>query len=355
VKKCLLVIGIACLAVLVVACGGDVGTSKELNLYAWSEYIPQELLDNFTKDTGIQVNYVEYESNEELIETVRNGDSGYDLAIPSDYAVSILIRQGALEEIDLLEVPNFRNIGHEFKNPAFDPGNLYSVPYQWGTSCLVVDTSRVKREITSWADLWDPEFAGKVVLLDDNREVLSMVLSVLGYSSNSTNPAELEEAEAKLQELMPSVALVDSDSPKTALLAGQVWLGMTWSGEATLAHNENPAIDYVFPREGCSIWFDNLVILKNAPHQDASLAFINYILRPEASILITQEFPYSTPNTAALDLLKKVDPEFYADYLGFSASNPSSDDMARLRLILDIKEDGDRLWDRIWLEVMEGE
>ncbi|MBN1667930.1 MAG: spermidine/putrescine ABC transporter substrate-binding protein, partial [Anaerolineales bacterium] len=252
-------------------------------------------------------------------------------------------------------VPNFRNIGYEFKNPSFDPGNRYSVPYQWGTSCLAVDTARVTREITSWADLWDPAFQGKVMLLDDDREVLSMVLSVLGYDPNSTVPAELEAAKIKLQELMPNVGLIDSDSPKTALLAGQVWLGMTWSGEATLAHQENPAIEYIFPEEGCSIWFDNLVILKNAPNQDAALAFINYVLSAEASILITQEFPYSTPNTAALDLLKKVEPDFYASYLGFAATNPPSEDMARLRLLTDLGEDGDLLWDRVWAEAMENE
>jgi len=354
-NKSALVVFVVLLAVIAAACGGDAGTSKELNLFAWSEYVPQELLDNFTKETGIQVNYVEYGSNEELIEGVRSGSSGYDVAIPSDYAVSILIRENLLEEIDLVEVPNFRNIGHEFKNPAFDPGNHYSIPYQWGTSCLVVDTSKVTREITSWADLWAPEFAGRVVLLDDDREVISMVLAVLGYNPNSTVPAELEAAQVKLQELMPNVSLVDSDSPKTALLAGQVWLGMTWSGEATLAHNENPAIQYVFPEEGCSVWFDNLVILRNAPHQDAALAFINYVLSPDASILITREFPYSTPNTAALELLKKKDPEFYANYLGFAATNPSSSDMARLRLMVDIGDAGDLLWNRVWTDVMGGE
>jgi spermidine/putrescine-binding protein len=217
-----------------------------------------------------------------------------------------------------------------------------------------VDTSKVTRPITKWADLWDPEFAGKVVLLDDEREVLGMVLSVLGYDKNSTDPAQLEEAKAKFLELMPNVRLFDSDSPKTALLAGEVWLGQTWNGEAANAHLENPDIAYVFPEEGCTVWFDNLAIPVGAPHQDAAVALINYILDAEASVLITEEFPYSNPNTAALELLKTENPELYEGYMGFSATNPSPEDMQRLELIQDVGE-ATALWDRVWTEVKGGE
>jgi spermidine/putrescine-binding protein len=282
------------------------------------------------------------------------GASGYDLIIPSDYIVSIMIKQGMLEPLDLSAIPNFKNIGEEFKNPGFDPGNKYTVPYQWGTSCLVVDTSKVSRPITKWADLWDPEFAGKIVLLDDEREVLGMVLSVLGYDRNSTDPAQLEEAKAKFLELMPSVRLFDSDSPKTALLAGEVWLGQTYNGEAAIAHSENPDIDYIFPEEGCTIWYDNLAIPVGAPHADAAQALIDYILSPEASILIINEFPYSNPNVTALELLKTEDPDMYEAYMGFSATNPSPDNMQRLGLIEDVG-DATTLWDRIWTEVKGGE
>lgn len=326
--------------------------TQELNIYAWSEYIPQTLLDNFSEQTGIQVNYDTYESNDELIERLEAGNPGYDIAIPSDYVVGYMIRKGMLETIDVGTIPNFRNIGHQFKNPAFDPGNRYSVPYQWGTSCLVVNTRAVTREITSWADLWDPVFRGRVLLLDDRREVLSMVLLVLGYDPNSTNPEDLDAARVKLAELMPNVGLMDSYSPKTALLAGEVWLGMTWSGEAALAHQENPMIDYVFPVEGCSIWFDNLVIPKGAPHKDAALAFINYVLSPEAGMQITMQFPYSNPNTAALELLRREHPDLYEAYMAFSATNPSDEEMARLRLFRELGEEGEALWDRIWQDVM---
>ena len=341
------------LALLLGGCGGQT-KSKEVNLYAWSEYVPQALLDGFTEETGIKVNYDAYSSNEELLAKLQAGASGYDVIIPSDYIISIMIKQGMLEELDLSAIPNFQNIGEEFKNLAFDPGNKYTVPYQWGTSCLVVDTSKVTRPITKWADLWDPEFAGKVVLLDDEREVLGMVLAVLGYDKNSTDPAQLEEAKAKFSELMPSVRLFDSDSPKTALLAGEVWLGQTWNGEAANAHNENPDIAYVFPEEGCTVWYDNLAIPAGAPHQDAAVALINYILGAEASVLITEEFPYSNPNVAGLELLKTENPELYEAYMSYSATNPSAEDMQRLELIQDVGE-ATSLWDRIWTEVKGGE
>jgi len=343
----------AILALLLGACGGK-AEEKVVNLYAWSEYIPQALLDGFTEQTGLEVNYDAYSSNEELLAKLQAGASGYDVIIPSDYTVSIMIKQGLLEELDFSKLPNFTNIGEEFKNPEYDPGNKYTVAYQWGTSCLVVDTSKVTRPITKWADLWDAEFEGRVVLLDDEREVIGMVLNVLGYDKNSTDPAQLEEAKAKFLELMPNVRLFDSDSPKTALLSGEVWLGQTWNGEAALAYQENPNIAYVFPEEGCTIWIDNLAIPKGAPHKDAAHQLINYILAPEASILITAEFPYSNPNIAALELLRTANPELYEAYMGFSATNPSPEDMQRLEFVEDLGE-ATALWDRIWTEVKGGE
>lgn len=344
---------ITVLAMVLAACaagGAQPEASTELNLYAWSEYVPQALLDGFTEETGIQVNYDTYSSNEEMLAKIQAGASGYDVVIPSDYTVAIMAEQGMLEELDHEQIPNFANIGEEFKNQAFDPDNKYSVPYQWGTVGLVVDTSKVNRPITKWADLWDPAFEGRVVLLDDSREVLGMVLTTLGYDKNSTDPAQLEEARARLVELLPNVRLFDSDSPKTALLAGEVWLGQTWNGEAAIAHSENPAIAYICPEEGCGIWYDNLAIPAGAPHPDAAHAFINYVLSPEASILITEEFPYSNPNKAALELMKTENPELYEAYMSFPATNPELEDIQNAHPVIDVGE-ATPLWDRIWTEV----
>ena len=345
------------LSILIVACGGGqqpAAKSTELNLYAWSEYVPQALLDSFTSQTGIKVNYDTYSSNEELQAKLQAGASGYDVIVPSDYMISILKNQNLLEKLDLNQVPNFKNLDDRIINQEYDPGNEYTVPYQWGTSCLVVDTSKVTRPVTKWADLWDPEFSGKIVLLDDEREVIGMVLEVLGYDKNSTDPAQLEEAKVKLSELMPSIKLFDSDNPKQALLAGEVWLGQTWNGEASIAHSENEAIEYIFPEEGCTIWFDNLAIPKSAAHIDAAHTFINFVLDAKNSILITKEFPYSNPNKAALELLKTEDPALYEAYMSSPATNPTTEDLKKTAPVKDIGE-ATALWDRIWTEVKGGE
>jgi len=184
--------------------------------------------------------------------------------------------------------------------------------------------------------------------------VLGMVLMVLGYDRNTTDPKQLEEAKVKLLELMPNIRLFDSDSPKTALLAGDVSLGLVWNGEAAIAHGENPAIAYICPEEGCSIWFDNLAIPKGAPHKEAAHLFIDYVLDPEASVLITQEFPYSNPNAAALELMKTKYPDLYKTYMGYEATNPPKDWMARMYPVKDVG-DATALWDRVWTEVKGGQ
>jgi spermidine/putrescine transport system substrate-binding protein len=195
--------------------------------------------------------------------------------------ISILNKQGLLEKIDMAQITNFKNIDERLKNQEYDPGNQFTVPYQWGTSCLVVDTSKVSRPITKWADLWDPEFAGKIVLLDDEREVIGMVLEVLGYDKNSTDHAQLEEAKVKLSELMPSVKLFDSDNPKQALLAGEVWLGQTWNGEASIAHGENEAIQRT--EEGSQSGLTTCCP-KSAAHLDAAHVYQFCVM--ENSVLI---------------------------------------------------------------------
>jgi spermidine/putrescine-binding protein len=259
-----------------------------------------------------------------------------------------------LEDIDKAQIPNFNNIDPQFQNMYFDPGNKYTVPYQWGTTALVIDTDKVKEPITKWAQLWDPAFKERVVMLDDSREVLGTVLMTLGYDKNSVDPGELEEAKQKLLELMPNIRLFDSDSPKTALLAGEVWLGLTWNGEASQAHKENPAIQYICPEEGCGLWVDNLAIPKGAPHKDAALKFMNFVLDPENSLMITREFPYSSANLKALELLKTDNPAEYEAYMDYTGTNPPPDWLQRAVPAKDIGE-ATVLWDQIWTEVKGGE
>jgi len=343
-----LCIFILVLSMILTACGGA-KKSTTLNLYAWSDYVPQQLLDNFTAEYGITVNYDTYESNEEMLAKLQAGASGYDVIIPSDYTVAIMIKQDMLEPLDLSKITNFSNLDPRFTNRDYDPGNKYSIPYQWGTSALVYDKTLVPTEPKSWADLWDPAYKGRLVMLDDERELMGMALQVLGFDKNSTNSVELNQAEQKLIELKPNILTFDSSTPENTIINGEAWAGLVYNGNASLAYQSDPNVVYICPTEGCTIWFDNLAIPKDAPHTDAALLFLNFVLDPQQSILITEEFPYSNPNKAALDYLQTNDPAVYESYMAFSGTNPSDAFLANALPIVDVG-DATTLYDNLWTD-----
>jgi spermidine/putrescine-binding protein len=324
-------------------------TSTELNLYGWTDYVPQQLLDDFTARFGIKVNYDTYSSNEEMLAKLQAGASGYDVVIPSDYTIAIMIKQDMLEPLDMSQIPNFANVDPRFANQYYDPGNKYSVPYQWGTTALVYDKTRVPKEPKSWADLWDPAYKNRLVMLDDGREVPGMALQVLGFDKNSTDPQQLEQAKQKLIELKPNILLFNSDDPETSLITGEAWAGLVFNGNASLAYAENPNIVYICPTEGCGLWFDNLAIPSAAPHPDAAMAFMNFMLEPAESVLISKEFPYSNPNKAALEYMKANDPAAYEKYMSFSGTNPSPDFVAHGLVVKDVGA-ATTLWDQLWTD-----
>jgi spermidine/putrescine-binding protein len=330
------------------ACNGT-EKSTTLNLYAWSEYVPQQMLDDFSAKYGITVNYDTYSSNEEMLAKLQAGASGYDVIIPSDYTVAIMIKQDMLEPIDASKLANFGNLDPRFINRNYDPGNKYSIPYQWGTTGLVYDKTLVPSEPKSWADLWDPAYNGRLVFLDDEREVMGMALQVLNINHNSTNATELNQAEQKLIEIKTNILKFDSDAPETAIISGEAWAGLVYNGNASLAYQEDPNVVYICPTEGCTIWFDNLAIPKGAPHKDAAMLFLDWVLNPQQSILISKEFPYSNPNKAALDLLKTDDPALYESYMAFSGTNPDDAFLAKTDPIVDVG-DATTLYDSLWTD-----
>ncbi len=279
-------------------------TSKELNLFVWTEYIPQQTIDCFEQVYGITVNQSEYSSNEEMYAKLNAGGANYDLVQPTDYIVAPMIRQGLLQELDKSKLPVLENFDPNYLNLPFDPDNKYTIPYQAGTDALVFNTDAVQDPPKSYADLWKPDYAGRLVMLDDSRAIIGATLLTLGYDPNTTDPAQLDEAKNKLAELVPGVKLFDSDSPKSALIAGDVDLGITWTGEAVLAQRENPAIQYGYPTEGTILWQDNYAIPKDAPHLDAAYAWLNYTLQGDVFWKMLEDFPYTNPNKAALEFAK---------------------------------------------------
>jgi spermidine/putrescine transport system substrate-binding protein len=287
----------------------------ELNLFAWSEYVPQSVLDGFTKETGIQVNYETYGSNEEMLAKLMSGASSYDLIQPSEYVVEALAKENLLLPLDKSKIPNLKNVGPEYWKQPHDPDLTYSVPYMQGTVGVIINTEKVKEPITGYADVFQPKYKGRIVILDDALEIVTWGLATLGIGPDGVTSENLAKVRPVLANWLPLVKVYDSDSPKTALLNGDVDLGIAWSGEAAILIKEQPGkFAYVLPKEGAHMFIDNLVIPKGAEHVDAAHKFIDYILRPDVSKIISEEFPYTNPNLEARKLLSQADQENPASY-----------------------------------------
>jgi spermidine/putrescine-binding protein len=325
-------------------------TSQELNIFVWTEYIPPDMEECFELVYGITVNHDEYSANEEMYAKLSAGGSSYDLVQPTDYIVGLMIRQGLLQELDHDKLPALKNFDPNYLNFSFDPGNKYSIPYQAGTDAIVVNTDAVENVPQSWADLWKPEYADRMIFLDDSRAVIGLTLLTLGYDVNTTDPAQLDEAKAKLAELVPNVKAFDSDSPKSALIAGDVDLGMTWTGEAFLAQQENSAIQYIYPTEGAILWQDNWAMPKDAPHTDAAYAWLNYTNQGNIFWMMLRDFPYTNPNKAALDYAKDNQAEIYNAYINSPITNTPPEAIKNGHRIDDVGE-ALPLYDQIWTEV----
>ena len=280
-----------------------VGAAGELNLFGWSEYIPQPVLDGFTKETGIKVNFETFSSNEELLSKLVAGGGNYDIVQPSDYTAEVMIRQKLLAPLDLDRLPNLKNIAPEFLRGAHDPEGRFTVPYMSGTVGIVVNTQRVKAPVRGYRDVFQPRFKDRIVVLNDSREIVSWALDTLGLPINAITPANLGRARPLVAEWVKLVKVFDSDSPKTALLNGDVDVGIVWSGEAAILWNQDRKFHYAIPAEGAHRFLDVLAIPANARNRDAALRFMDYILRPEVSVLISEAFPYTNPNAAARKLL----------------------------------------------------
>ncbi|MCF7689580.1 MAG: spermidine/putrescine ABC transporter substrate-binding protein [Cephaloticoccus sp.] len=295
-KKLLIV-----LAVLSSAVG--LSAANEVNLFGWSEYVPQDVLDSFTAETGIKVNFETYASNEELLSKLVAGGGNYDLIQPSEYAAKLMIRRGMLAPLDKSKLPNLKNIGPEFRGLVHDPEDKYTVPYMTGTVGIVVNTDVVKDDIKGYKDIFLPKFKDRLVVLNDNREIVTWALYTLGLPASEINRDSLAKVRPVIADWVKLVKVFDSDSPKTPLLNGDVDLGIVWSGEAALLWNEDQKFKYVLPAEGAHRFIDILAIPADAPHKAEALALINYILRPDVSRIISDNFPYTNPNLAARELL----------------------------------------------------
>jgi spermidine/putrescine transport system substrate-binding protein len=297
---------------LCLACSIAGGGTPELVLFNWSDYLPQEVLEQFTRETGIRVRTTTYDSNEAMYAKLKLlGGGGYDIAFPSSYFVDKMRKEGLLSRIDKGKLPNFTNLDPRQLDQPFDPGNLYSVPYLWGTTGIMVNTAKFKpSELAAWADLWKPAFRNRLLLPNDMREAFHVALRVLGFSGNTTDREQIRQAYELLKKLLPNVRIFSSDAIDVLFVTGEVDAGVAWNGTAYKARLEDSRLRYIHPSEGVILWMDNLVIPNNAPHAELAHQLIDFILRPGIARLITEKIGYASPNAEAV---KRLDPQLRGD------------------------------------------
>jgi spermidine/putrescine transport system substrate-binding protein len=300
-KKVLLI------ATLLLAATNAAAADEEVLVYNWTEYIPDNVLSRFEAETGIEVVYTTYESNEAMYAKVKMlGGKGYDVIFPSSYFVSRMRNEGLLLPLDKSRLPNLRHLDPELLDKAYDPGNRYSIPYLVGTTAIGVSLAAVDpQQVTTYRELWKPIYRDKVTLTDDLREVFGMALLVLGYSLNSTEENHIREAYQLLVALKPNILVFNSDAPRMPFLNGEAIIGLVWGGEVHMANQEmgEPVLGYVYPREGPMPWVDSMVIPVGAANVTNAHAFIDFIMRPVISRQICEAIGFATPNLAARRLL----------------------------------------------------
>jgi len=342
------------LALVLNACGGSQTGSeqelaKELHLYNWSEYIDPEVFTAFEEEYGVKVIEDTFSSNEELLAKFQSGATGYDLIVPSDYMVEIMIEEGLLTKLNHENIPNLANLSDLFSTPPYDPELTYCVPYQWGTTGIGYNSDEVEPD--SWAYIFDPaiasEYAGKITMLNDSRESIGAALKYLGYSLNSTNEAELEEAKQVLIGIKPYLFSYDSDQFEDLIAADEVIYGQGWSGDYFAAAEEDERIWYIIPKEGGVVWADNLCIPNTSKNAYTAEVFINFILQPEVAAQITNFNWFGSPVETANEF---IEPEIFEE----PGIYPPPDVMAKLEWIEDVG-DATPLYERIWTEVKAAE
>ncbi|EKN68120.1 ABC transporter substrate-binding protein [Schinkia azotoformans] len=290
-------------------------SGNTLTIYNWGDYIDEELITRFEKETGIKVIYETFDSNEAMMTKIVQGGTTYDIAVPSEYTIEKMREEDLLIPLDHSKLPNLKYIDERFMDLPFDPENKYSIPYFWGTVGIVYNPTLLEgMEITSWNDLWDPALKNQILLIDGAREVMGMGLNSLGYSLNDTNKDHLMEAKEKLDRLTPNVKAIVGDEIKMLMANEEAAIGLVWSGDAADIMSENENLDYVVPEEGSNLWFDNMVIPKTAKNIEAAHQFINFMLDPEVAAQNTEYVSYSTPNKEALKYMPRdmvTDERFY--------------------------------------------
>ena len=310
----------------------------KLNIYNWSDYIAPEVIPGFEREFGVAVTYDTYESSEEMVAKLLAGATGYDLVVPTTYAVAALRASDLLAPLSRRYLPNLPNLAPIFRGLAHDPTDAFTVPWQWGITGIAWRTDLIPAAPDSWGVFLDARNRSRMTMLDDERDVIGAFLRFRGHSLNSTDTAELEMARRDAVVAKANLKAYLSAPVKGQLIAGDVWLAQLWNGDAAQARKEQPALAWVLPREGSTLWIDSLVLPRSAPHPRAAHEFMNYVLRPEVGAAISAATGYGTPNRTALRLLASPVPY------------PTRNELARLEIQQDLGR-ASGLWDEVWTRI----
>ncbi len=324
--------------------GGESGEARPvLHYFTWSDYVGPDLIAEFERREQVKVVIDTFSSNEELLAKLQSGATGYDVAVPSDFMVAIMIQQGLLQELDTTGMPNASLLEPHLQALPFDPERRFSVPYLWGTVGIGYDSAVISTVPDSWSILWDARYKGLISMLNDQREVFGAVLRSMGQSMNSTDPVVIEAAKERLLQQKPLVKTYTSDHYDQLLASGEVILAHGWGGQVARAMAERPSIRYVVPKEGATVWADCLVVLKSAPQKALAMRFIEYLMEPEVAARTSERLRFASASRSARELVSPAVRENPAIY-------PPMDQLARLEWMRDVGK-GIRLYDRAWTEL----
>ncbi len=319
-----------------------------LRLYTWSEYFDPDVLALFEEKTGIRVEYLTFSDFDEMEAQLRSRPGYYDVVVTDDSAIQALWELHLIQKFDRDQLPNLANIHPDYLGLYFDPENAFSVPYMWGTTLVAYRADRIEDPEQSWNLLWDERYQGKIMTLQDRLGALSVALLTLGYSMNSENPDEINEAAEKCVQQVKRVDVRygDDAAVREALDEGTVWAAMCYSGDAAMVAAENENVAFFIPKEGAPLWVDNFVISRDSKHSEEAHRFINFMLEPEIAAANSNYTYYASPNQAAKSLL---DPELLAD----ESINPPDEIRKRCSVLAEITELREELANRAWLKVLK--
>ena len=343
----------AIMAVVVIAGGifysskEDLSGTNQVIVYNWGEYLDPEVITLFEKETGINVVYEEFETNEIMYPKVQSGAIAYDVVCPSDYMIQRMIENDLLAELNFDNIPNIKNSGQEYfkQSRQFDSENKYSVPYCWGTVGILYNKTMVDEPIDSWSVLWDEKYKDSILMQDSVRDAFAVALKYKGHSLNSTDLDELEEAKELLIKQKPLVQAYVIDQVRDKMIGNEAAIGVIYSGEAIYTQLENPNLEYVIPKEGSNVWIDSWVIPKNAKHKENAEDFINFLCRPDIAKMNFDYITYSTPNTAARELIE--DPAIRNSKIAF----PDASELERCETFQFLGDKNDAIYNKLWREI----